>query len=175
MLYGIFTETPVELTIDAEGLDDTMGADWELTVDALPEASPDPDEAVHILCPYTKAVWDQIHRRDETTDRHDRKPTEATAYVTTATAYPVDVTLAIPQDDAELKAEIEGELSALFYADGAPETTINDWAIRQAVASAEGHTAHRMVDINGGGPTGSATTTAFEVHTLGTVTWEDWE
>lgn len=170
---------PVEqqfATIDSSGLV-SASANWTITLTTnplVPDVDYEADPRIHLLCPYTKAVYDSIHHRDTITYVEDRKPSEAECYIRLPAEKLVSVSIQIPVESDALKAAITAELLALVADERGPLVTIYAWQIHQAIAQAPGHTLHRITDINAGGANTDVTTTINEIHVLDVVTWETW-
>lgn len=78
----------------------------------------------------------------------------------------VDFSIDIYPNTAEVRAAIETQLETLLYEEGGPEETIYLSRVQEAISLAVGEERHRL-----NSPIQDVTTTATQIHTLGTITW----
>lgn len=80
---------------------------------------------------------------------------------------PIDLTIALTPNTAEVKAKVAAALADLITSETTPGGTILVSHLREAISTAEGETDHVLVT-----PTSNQTAPAGTIHTLGTITWQ---
>jgi uncharacterized phage protein gp47/JayE len=83
------------------------------------------------------------------------------------TALPVDVTIALAPDTAEVRAAVTAAYQAWVRREGKPGGTLYASRRAEAIARAAGEAHHRVV-----APTGDVTAAAHELPVPGTITFE---
>jgi uncharacterized phage protein gp47/JayE len=94
-------------------------------------------------------------------------PETAVVYALAPTPLAVAFTIEIAPNTAPVQAAIQAELADLFTTLGAPGAGISAFQYNQAISDAEG-----VTDAIVTAPAGAITPTAYELPTLGAITWE---
>lgn len=94
------------------------------------------------------------------------RPVTAQPYVVAATLLPVALSIRVSPDSALTRAAIAANLSAFFKAEAAIGGAIPLSRISEAISAAGGEYSHEITS-----PTVAVTPAAYELPTLGTVTW----
>ncbi len=99
-------------------------------------------------------------------DDPSRRPVTADVTVFAPTAVPLDFTIALTPNTAEVQASVEVSLRELLKRDAEPGGTILISRIREAVSGAAGEIDNEVQD-----PTADVTHSAGEIATFGEITW----
>lgn len=97
---------------------------------------------------------------------NERRPVTAIPIVAAPTALPVNFTIALTPNTAEVRAAVQAELQDLLQREAKPGGTIFLSRIREAVSSAVGETNNSVT-----APSADVVQTATQIATLGTITW----
>ncbi|MCW5666467.1 MAG: baseplate J/gp47 family protein [Piscinibacter sp.] len=96
----------------------------------------------------------------------ERRPVTANVTVAAPTAVPLNLTIQLVPNTAEVKAAVTAELLDLLRREAQPGGTILISHIREAISVAAGETNHVLTV-----PSADVTHTAGQIATLGTITW----
>lgn len=80
---------------------------------------------------------------------------------------PINLTIALTPNSAEVQAKVEAALKDLITSETSPGGTVLVSHLREAISTSEGETDHVLVS-----PTTNQTAPAGTIHTLGTITWQ---
>ncbi|RSU57183.1 baseplate J/gp47 family protein [Sphingobium yanoikuyae] len=95
-----------------------------------------------------------------------RRPLGAEVTVAAPTAQPLNFTIALTPDTAEVRAAVAAELDDLIAREAEPAGTLLISHMREAISTAAGETDHVMSS-----PTANQTAGADAIFVLGTITW----
>lgn len=95
-----------------------------------------------------------------------RRPVTAEVYVVAPVALPVDITLTVTPDTADVRAAVTAELADMFAREAVPGSTMRISHINEAISLAAGEEDH-VVTV----PAGDIVAGAGEIPTLGVITW----
>lgn len=95
-----------------------------------------------------------------------RRPVTAVVTVAAPTDSPVNMTIALTPNTAEVQAAVTAELKDLFLREAEPGATILISHIREAISIAAGEANH-VLSV----PSADVTATTSQIRSLGTITW----
>jgi len=96
-----------------------------------------------------------------------RRPVTAEVYVVAPVAMPIDMTIQLAPNTAQVRAAVEAELRDLLRRDAEPGGVILASRIREAISVAAGESDHVLIV-----PAGNVVQGTGEIATLGTITWQ---
>ena len=147
---------------------DNVTRSWVYTHDTTPAT---PVGSVHILFMMDDKYVDGLPLAGDLTDVEavvdELRPVTATNVTFAApTTNVVDFTIQISPDTAEIRANVETELSDLILANGEPGGTLHLSRLQEAVSLATGEDYHYMTV-----PSADVTSGDYELPIMGTITW----
>lgn len=95
-----------------------------------------------------------------------RRPVTAQVFAFAPTLAPVNLTIALQPNTAEVKAAVAASLADLFSRESEPGGTIGLQALQETISTTPGETAHQILT-----PTADIVAAAGTLPTLGVITW----
>lgn len=100
-----------------------------------------------------------------------KRPVTASVLAVAPVGKPIALSIHIVPDTAAIRTAVTAELDDLFTREAAPNSTIPNSHIRDAISRAEGETSHTLAAVGGGAGTADVTQGITELAYRGAITW----